>query len=113
MGKVIQQNEARIFFADHIRILNPSLTRDRLLRLYRHVNDNEENRRLMAKALSEFRLEEVPYECLPIKVDILKVFQKIYPSVYVEDLLEPNIRLLEELIESYFSKEFTNQTLQI
>jgi hypothetical protein len=39
--KVIQENEARIFFADHIRIHNPDLTRDRLLRLYRRIDDTD------------------------------------------------------------------------
>lgn len=52
MPEVIKEKEARLFFAEHIRNFNPQMTRDKLLRLYRVVEDSEENRRLMTTALS-------------------------------------------------------------
>ena len=63
------------------------LTRDRLYRLYCLLPENEENKRLMGKALSDFRLEEVPSLCLPISKEFICIFEKLYPSVYVENLL--------------------------
>jgi hypothetical protein len=56
LPKIIEEDEARIFFAEHIRIFNPELTKDRILRLYVCLEDNNKNKLKMMKALSEFKL---------------------------------------------------------
>ena len=87
MGKIIREKEARLFFAEHIRNFNSEMTKDKLFRLYKNVEDSEENRILMTKALSEFKLNEVPSSCLCFDENITNIFRAIYSDVYVEDLM--------------------------
>lgn len=41
MSQLIKEKEARLFFAEHIRNFNAELTMDKLLRLYKNVEDTE------------------------------------------------------------------------
>ena len=56
MPEIIKEKEARLLFAEHIRNFNSEMTKDKLLRLYKNVEDSEGNRVLMTKALSEFKI---------------------------------------------------------
>jgi hypothetical protein len=97
LPEIIREEEARLFFAEYIRTFSGK-TRDILVRLYMSLPDNEDNRKWMSRALSEFKLSEVPEICLNVGKDILQVFKHLYPSVFIEDLLKPSIPLYQKLL---------------
>ena len=74
MDKVIREPEARMFLAEHIPTANPQAAKDKITRLYRTLENSRENQKDMAKALAEFRLEEVPTSCLPFSESFISIF---------------------------------------
>lgn len=66
------------------------------------LKDTEENKAALTKALSEFKLIEVPKICLSFHPDIVSIFLSLYPQVYLGDLLAPDVNLIKKLMDSYF-----------
>ena len=65
----------------------------------------------MTEALSEFKLHEVPSACLAFDDTFIDVFRLIHPEVYVEDLLEPSGRVIEDILNHYFKKNLTGKVI--
>lgn len=111
MAAVIQEKEARLFFAEHIRNFNSDMTKDKLIRLYSCIEDTASNRAFMTEALSEFRLDEVPSPCLSFSSSFIDIYRLINPKVYIEDLLHPEVRVIDEFIRMYLKQSFADQRI--
>lgn len=89
------------------------MTKDKLIRLYSFIEDTPQNRALMTEALSEFKLDEVPSSCLSFQTNFIDIFRLIYPKIYIEDLLQPSSRAVEELITNYLKIDFSDKRVEI